>query len=161
MSDLIVIGYDNPQTARQAYEEVQRLQQDFIVDLRGLAIVDVDAAGHTHVDTPKRIIGQSAVGGALFGLLIGVLFFVPGMVLLGGAIGVLMGTLNKSGIDSEFRDQVGHLVEPGHSAVVIMATKITEDKFASAMQKFGGTILKTSMSDADEKELAEELAGKG
>ena len=161
MSDLIVIGYDNPQTARQAYEEVQRLQGDFVVDLRGLAVVDVDAAGHTHVDTPKRIIGQSAVGGALFGLLIGVLFFIPGMVLLGGAIGVLMGSLSKSGVDSEFRDQVGHLIEPGHSAVVIMASKITEDKFASAMQRFGGTILKTSLSDADEKELAEELSGKG
>jgi len=35
-----------------------------IVDLRGLAIVDVDMAGHTHVDTPNRIMGQSAVGGA-------------------------------------------------------------------------------------------------
>jgi uncharacterized membrane protein len=41
MSDLIVIGYDNPATARQAYEEVQRLQQDFIVDLRGLAIKEL------------------------------------------------------------------------------------------------------------------------
>jgi len=30
MSDLIVIGYENPQTARQAYEQVQRLQQDFV-----------------------------------------------------------------------------------------------------------------------------------
>jgi len=161
MSDLIVIGYENPQTARQAYEQVQRLQADMIVDLRGLAVVDVDAAGHTHVDTPKRIIGQSAVGGALFGLLIGVLFFVPGMILLGGAIGALMGTLSKSGIDSNFRDQVAHLLEPGHSAVVIMASKITEDKFGSAMAPFGGTILKTSLSDADEKELAEELSGKG
>jgi len=159
MSDLIVIGYENQQTARRAYEEVQRLQQDFVVDLRGLAIVDVDMSGKTHVDTPKRIIGQSAVGGALFGLLIGVLFFVPGMILLGGAIGALMGTLSKSGIDADFRDQVAHLVEPGHSAVVIMASKITEDKFANAMQPFGGTVLKTSLSDADEKELAEELAG--
>ena len=50
-------------------------------------------------------------------------------------------------------------LEPGHSAVVIMATKITEDKFASAMQPFGGTILKTSLSESDEKELAEELTG--
>jgi uncharacterized membrane protein len=57
MSDLIVIGYDDPQTARQAYEQVQRLQQDFVVQLRGLAIVDVDADGTTHVDTPQRIIG--------------------------------------------------------------------------------------------------------
>jgi uncharacterized membrane protein len=159
MSDLIVIGYENPQTARKAYEQVQRLQQDFIVDLRGLAIVNVDADGKTHVDTPKRIIGSSATAGALFGLLLGLLFFVPGMVLLGGAIGALMGTFNKSGIDAEFRDRVEHLLEPGHSAVVIMASKVTEDKFAGAMKPFGGTILKTSLSDTDEKELAEELSG--
>lgn len=161
MSELIVIGYDDPHTARQAYVQVQRLQEDFVVELRGLAIVDVDADGKTHVDTPKRIIGASAVGGAIFGLLLGLLFFVPGMVLLGGAIGALMGTFNKSGIDAEFRDRVEHLIEPGHSAVVIMASKVTEDKFASAMQPYGGTILKTSLSDSDEKELAEELAGQG
>jgi uncharacterized membrane protein len=159
MSDLIVIGYENPQTARQAYEQVQRLQQDFVVALAGLAIVEVDADGKTHVHTPSRIVGTSAVTGALFGLLMGVLFFVPGLGLLGGAIGALMGTLNKSGIDSEFRKRVQHLVEPGHSAVVIMASKITEDKFASAMQPFGGTILKTSLSEGDEKELAQEIAG--
>jgi uncharacterized membrane protein len=161
MSDLIVIGYENPQTARQAYEQVQRLQQDFVVDLAGLAIVDVDVDGKTHVDTPRRIIGASAVSGALFGLLLGLLFFVPGMALLGGAIGALMGKFNQSGVDARFRDQVEHLLEPGHSAVVIMASKITEDKFATAMQPFGGTILKTSLSESDEKELAEELAGEG
>ena len=154
-----MIGYDNPQTARQAYEQVQRLQQDFVVELRGLAIVDVDADGKTHVDTPQRIIGTSAAHGALFGLLLGLLFFVPGMVLLGGAIGALMGTFTKSGIDAEFRNRVEHLVEPGHSAVVVMASKLTEDKFAGAMQPFGGTILKTSLSESDERELAEELTG--
>jgi uncharacterized membrane protein len=40
-----------------------------------------------------------------------------------------------------------------------MAAKVTEDRFAAAMQPFGGTILKTSLSESDEKELAEELAG--
>jgi uncharacterized membrane protein len=159
MSDLIVIGYESPVAARQAYDQVQRLQEDFIVDLRGLAIVDVDMDGKTHVDTPKRIVGSSAVSGALFGLLLGLLFFVPGMVLLGGAVGALMGVLSKSGIDNEFRDRVQHLIEPGHSAVVIMASKITEDRFGPAMQPFGGTLLKTSLSESQEKELAEELAG--
>ncbi len=161
MSDLIVIGYEDPQTARQAYEQVQRMQQDFIVDLRGLAVVTVDADGKTHVDTPQRIIGSSAVSGALFGLLLGLMFFVPGMALLGGAIGALMGKFSKSGIDAGFRDRVAHLLEPGHAAVVIMASKITEDRFASAMRPFGGTVLKTSLSESDERELAEELAGQG
>lgn len=161
MSDLIVIGYDDPETARRAYEQVITLQQDFVVELRGLAIVNVDADGKTHVDTPRRIVGTSAAFGAMWGLLLGILFFVPGMVLLGGAIGALMGKFSKSGVDAEFRDRVNHLLEPGHSAVVIMASKITEDKFAAAMQPFGGTILKTSLSESDEKELAEELAGQG
>lgn len=159
MSDLIVIGYDNPQTAREAYEQVQRLQQDFIVELRGLAIVIVDEDGNTHVDTPRRVIGTSAVFGALWGLVLSVLFFVPGMILLGGALGALMGKLNQSGINAQFRDRVQHLLEPGHSAVVIMASKITEDRFGAAMQPYGGTILKTSLSETDEHELAEELAG--
>ncbi|MBO0821519.1 MAG: DUF1269 domain-containing protein [Nocardiopsaceae bacterium] len=159
MSDLIVIGYTDHRTAQRAYEEVQRLQRDFIVDLRGLAIVNVDHEGKTHVDTPQRFIGASAAAGATFGLLIGLLFFVPGMVLLGGTIGALIGKFNKSGVSADFRDRVAHLIEPGHSAVVIMAAKITEDRFASAMQPFGGTILKTSMTESDEKELATELAG--
>jgi len=40
----------------------------------------------------------------------------------------------------------------------VMASKITDDKFADAMKQYGGTLLKTSLSDADEKELASELA---
>lgn len=159
MSDLIVIGYEDAAKARQAYDQVLDMQQDFIVELRGLAIVEVDADGKTHVDTPQRIIGTTAVAGALWGLLFGVLFFVPGMALLGGALGALVGKLNKSGVDERFRAQVRDLLSPGHSAVVIMAAKVTEDKFAAGMQPFGGTILKTSLSDGDEKELAQELAG--
>jgi len=81
------------------------------------------------------------------------------MALVGGALGALFGKLSKTGINERFRAQVQDLLTPGHSAVVIMATKITDDKFAAGMQRFGGTILKTSLSDTDEKELAEELAG--
>jgi len=33
MSDLIVLGYDDPAVARQAYEQVQVLARDFIVSL--------------------------------------------------------------------------------------------------------------------------------
>jgi uncharacterized membrane protein len=158
MSELIVIGYDDHVTATRAYNQVLALTKDYVVTLSGLALVEVDADGKTHVDTPQRIVGVSAATGALFGLLLGLLFFVPGMVLLGGAVGALMGKFNKSGIDAEFRNRVEHLVEPGHSAVVIMASKITEDKFGDAMGQFGGTILKTSLSESDEKELAAELA---
>jgi uncharacterized membrane protein len=40
-----------------------------------------------------------------------------------------------------------------------MASKITEDKFAEAMKPYGGTLLKTSLTTEDEKELAHEQSG--
>lgn len=159
MSELIVIGYDDQATATQAYEQVLALQKDFVVQLTGLAIVHVDESGKSHVETPAKIVGVSAASGALWGMLIGFLFLVPFFGLaLGGALGALMGKLGKSGINDQFRTQVQELLKPGGAAVVVMASKITEDKFADAMRPFGGSLLKTSLSEADEKELAGELS---
>lgn len=159
MSELIVIGYDDYDKATAAYNEVMSLQGDFVVELQGLAIVTVDAEGKSHVETPQKIVGISAASGALWGMLLGLLFFVPFFGLaLGGLMGALFGKLGKSGINDEFRSQVNALLEPGKSAVVIMAAKITEDKFADRMKPFGGAVLKTSLSEEDEKELAHDLA---
>ena len=158
MSELIVIGYEDHAKATAAYNEVITMQSDFVVSLSGLAIVTVDAEGKNHVETPQKIVGVSAAGGALWGMLIGLLFFVPFIGLaLGGLMGALFGKLGKSGVNDQFRAQVQDLLKPGMAAVVIMATKITEDKFNDRMAPFGGNVLKTSLSEEDEKELAEEL----
>jgi uncharacterized membrane protein len=123
-------------------------------------VVSVDADGRTHVDTTSRIVGVSAASGALWGAIFGILFLLPGLGLLtGAALGGLVGRLSKSGVDDRFRQQVGDLLKPGAAAVVIMASKVTDDKFTMAMRPHGGTVLKTSLSDEDEKELADQLAG--
>ena len=158
MSELIVIGYDSPVQARSAYEEVMAMQSDFIADLRGVAIVTVDAEGKSHVESPGKIVGLGAASGALWGMLIGLLFFVPFLgAALSGAMGALFGKLAKSGINDEFRKQVQELNQPGKATIVIMAEKITEDKFAERMAAYGGTLLKTSLSEADERELGHDL----
>jgi uncharacterized membrane protein len=158
MSDLIIIGYEDETTARSAFDQVLNLQQSLVVELRGLAIVTVDQEGKTHVDTPRSLVGSSAVSGAVWGLLFGVLFMVPGLGILGGALGALFGKLGQSGIDDAFRAQVRDMLHPGGAAVVVMASKVTEDKFAAAMNPFGGTVLKTSLSDQAEAELAEGIS---
>lgn len=159
MSELIILGYDDHAAATKAYDKVLELQRDFVVDLSGLAVVRVDADGKQHVETPGKIVGASAASGALWGMLFGLLFLVPGFgFVMGGLMGALGGKLSKSGIDRAFRDRVQAMLEPGKAAVVIMARKITEDKFRAGMSEFGGTVLQTSLSEEDEKELAAELA---
>lgn len=160
MSELIIIGYDDHAAAEQASAKVLELQRDFVVELTGLAVVRVDPDGKKHIDTPGSIVGASASSGAIWGMIIGLLFLVPGLGLLfGGAWGALMGVATKSGINRSLRDRVDGLLTPGKAALVVMASKLTEDKFSSAMAEFGGTVLKTSLSGEDEKALAEELAG--
>ncbi|GIG40217.1 DUF1269 domain-containing protein [Cellulomonas phragmiteti] len=160
MSELIIIGYADHDTARAAYEEVQSAQRDFVVQLTGLALVSVDDDGKQHVETPARIVGASAASGALWGAIFGLLFLVPGVgLVLGGVLGALTGRLGQSGIDSAFRERVTGLLTPGRAALVIMASKLTEDKFFAALAPHGGEVLQTSLSQAEEEELASELGG--
>ncbi len=87
MSDLIIIGYDDHAAAQGAYKEVQKLHTDLVVQLSGLALVTVDEDGKQHVETPAPIVGASASSGALWGVLVGMLFLAPGVgMLMGGAI---------------------------------------------------------------------------
>lgn len=160
MSELIIIGYDDHATATKAQDAVIGLQRDFVVNLSGLAVVRVDEDGKKHIDTPGSIVGVSATGGAMWGMIIGLLFLVPGLgLLIGGAWGALAGAAIKAGVNRSLRERVDGLLTPGKAALVVMASKITEDKFSAAMAEFGGTVLKTSLSDEDEKALAEELSG--
>ena len=96
-----------------------------------------------------------------WGLLFGVLFFVPVFgIAIGAGIGALMGKVTKSGIDKEFQDQVRGMVQPGTSALFLMVEKVTPDKAIEALSKYGGTVLKTSLSKEGEKELQDALHGK-
>lgn len=159
MSDLIIIGYNDHDTAKQAYERIIDLQHDHVVDLTGLAVVTVDDQGKSHVDTPGKLVSGSAASGALWGGLFGLLFLAPAAgALIGGAMGALIGRLGKSGIDDSFRQRVQSMLVPGKAAVVVMSSRRTEDKFAEAIRPFGGEILQTSLSHDQEKELAEELS---
>lgn len=158
MAALIVIGFDNPRKARAAYDEAVALQWDFTVDLRGVAMVTVDADGKTQVEMPRKIVGMGAASGALWGLLCGLLFFVPFFgAALGGAMGALIGKLATSGINDSFRDQVQGLLQPGNAAVVVMVEETTQETFTRRMAQYGGQLLTIVLSEQDEKELARNL----
>jgi uncharacterized membrane protein len=51
------------------------------------------------------------------------------------------------------------MVKPGTSALFLMLEKVTPDKAIEAMSKYGGTVLKTSLSKDDEEAVQEALRG--
>ena len=89
------------------------------------------------------------------------LFFVQIFGLaLGAGFGALMGKLEKSGIDRQFQEQVRDLLKPGTSALFLILEKVTPDKAVEALSKYGGTVLKSSLSKETEEELQDALQGR-
>ena len=160
MSTLVAIGYPDETTATAAAEEAQRLTADLIIQPDAIAAISRDTEGKFHVTTNHHSVGGGASWGMFWGLLFGMLFFIPffGMAL-GAGLGALMGKLTKSGIDKAFQDQVRDLLQPGTSALFLVVEKVTPDKAVEGLSRFGGTVLKSSLSKEAEAELQEALHG--
>ena len=160
MSTLVAIGYPDETTAAEAAKEVERLSQDLIIEPDAVAVIVHDASGTFRVSTNHHAVGGGAMWGMFWGGLFGLLFFIPffGMAV-GAGLGALMGKVEKSGIDKQFQNQVRDMLQPGTSALFLVAEKVTPDKAVDALSKFGGTVLKSSLSKAAEKNLQDALHG--
>jgi uncharacterized membrane protein len=162
MATLVAIGYPDQATAVEAQQTVERLESELIIQADQVAAIERDANGKYHVHTTHG--GASAGGGALWGgfwgLLFGLLFFIPvfGFVVGAGA-GALAGHFGEKGIDKAFQQQVRDYMKPGTSALFMVIEQATPDKAIAALQQYGGTVIKTSLSDEDTKKLQDALAG--
>ena len=160
MSDLIAIGYPDETTATAAGDEAEQLAKDLLIQPDAIAVIRRDVNGHFHVTTNHHAVAGGTTYGMFWGLLFGMLFFIPvfGMAI-GAGLGALMGKMAKTGIDKQFQEQVRDMLQPGTSALFLVVEKATPDRAIDAMSKFGGTVLKSSLSKADEEELQKELSG--
>src|SRR5260370_1509881 len=154
------VGSPDETAGDAAADEARRLARDLIIEPDAIAVIARDTEGKYHVRTSHHAVGAGATWGMFWGLLFGLLFFVPvfGMAM-GAGLGALMGKVAKSGIDRQFQDQVRGMLKPGTSALFLMVEKVTPDKAVEAMSKYGGTVLKTSLSKQGEQELQDALHG--
>jgi len=160
MATLVAIGYDDQTTADEARSTVQQLESELIIQADQVAAISRDLEGKYHVHTTHG--GASAGGGAacggFWGMLFGLLVFVPFAGLaLGAGMGALFGHLGKKGIDQQFQQQVRDHLKPGTSALFMIIEKATPDKAIAALEQYRGTVIKTSLSDEDTAKLQEAL----
>jgi uncharacterized membrane protein len=162
MADLIAIGYPDETTASLAEEEVQHLAHDLILQPDAVAVIVRDKEGKLKVTTNHHSTGIGATWGVFWGFLFGLLFFIPffGMAV-GAGLGAMMGHFTKADIDKEFQDQVRDMLKPGTSALFMVVEKVTPDKAVEGLRKYGGTVLKSSLSNDTQARLQDALHGAG
>ena len=160
MATLVAIGYPDEGTAEQARETVRQLEADLVIQADQVAAISRDAEGKYHVHTTHG--GASAGGGAwwggFWGLLFGLLFFIPFAGLaVGAGMGALFGHFGEKGIDKAFQQEVRDYLKPGTSALFMVIEKATPDKAIAALNQYGGTVIRTSLSEEDTKRLQDAL----
>ena len=158
MSDLVVFAFKNDTGAQEMAEAIKGLQKQELIKLEDAAIVVRRRDGKAKVKQAQSLVGAGALGGAFWGMLIGLLFFMPWMGLAVGAIsGALAGKFSDIGVDDDFIKEVGAAIEPGHSALFLLVREATPDKVLEALKGFKGKVIKTSLTTDKEEELREVL----
>jgi len=160
MADLIAIGYPDTTTAMKALDEAEKLASDLVIQPDALAVIIRNDEGKFKTVTNQHLVGLGTTSGMFWGFLFGILFFVPFLgMAIGAGMGAMMGKVSKSSIDKGFQDQVREMMQPGTSALFMVLEQMTTDKTLAALAPLGGTVLKTSLSDADQKEIQDALHG--
>jgi uncharacterized membrane protein len=154
MSELIVFGFKTETGAAEMRDALARLQKQHLITLDDAAIVVRRQDGKVKVKQAVDLVGEGALGGAFWGMLIGLLFFMPWMGLaIGGISGALAGKLSDIGIDDDFIKEVGAAVEPRNSALFLLVRDVAPDKVLDELAQFDAKLLRTSLSTEKEARL--------
>jgi uncharacterized membrane protein len=159
MSTLAVIAYPDQNTAGEAAAALQRMQKEFLIELEDVAWVTKAQDGKMKLHQGANLTGAGAASGAMWGFVFGLLFLVPiaGMAI-GAASGALAGHLSDYGIDDKWIKEVASAIQPGGSALFVMARNTNQERVLPEMAKFGGTVLRTNLTSEQQQALEEAIS---
>jgi uncharacterized membrane protein len=159
MSTLAVIAYPQENTAGDAAAALGRMQKEYLIQLEDVAWVTKKPDGKVKLHQGTSLTGAATAGGAFWGFLFGLIFFVPFLgMAVGAATGALAGKLSDYGIDDKWIKEVAAGIPAGGSALFVMARNANAERVLPEMAKFGGSVIKTNLTDEQQQALEEALS---
>ena len=161
MTTFTVWKFDDPDGAAWASSMLKDAEQDGIVKIDDHAVVSWPK-GQSHPDTKHANDANwhGAGWGAVWGILIGTLFFMP---VAGGLAGAALGALAKStedaGITREQLERIRAEVTEGTSALFLVTEQGDLDRLGDRMRGMHSTLVATNLTDAERGELLETFGG--
>ena len=136
-----------------------KLQKEYLLELEDAVVATKDADGKVRLNQAVNLSVAGAISGGFWGTIVGMMFLSP---LFGAAIGAtsgaISGALTDAGIDDQLMKTLAEKMEANTSALFVLIRKATPDKVVKEIEKFGGTILQSSLSHEDEVRLQKALA---
>lgn len=160
-TELLVLAFAEESTALKALQALQRLVDEGRVSLRNAAVLVKNKEGRISAKEMGDIgLRQGALFGAIVGGLIGLVGGPVGAVV-GAVAGATTGGVAAHAIDFGFPDDylsdLQASLQPGTSALIVLAEKNWIDKIIQGLTRFNGHIIRHVLKE----ELAAHLAAVG
>ena len=154
MSNLIVVAFDDEHGADRLLSELANWQKQNLIKVDDAAVLIRKPDGKPKIRQARSLVGAGALGGAFWGMLIGLLFLAPWLgMAVGAGMGAIGGKLAGTGIDKDFIDNVSAAIKPGGSALFAYTRDAVIDKILPQLKQFKGKVVHTSLSNEQETEL--------
>jgi uncharacterized membrane protein len=160
MSDLVAIAYPDEAAVTRASANLAEAIREGLIEVEDMVVIVRDEDGTVDVRQGSTGVGAAAVGGAMWGGLIGLVFLAP---LFGMAVGALAGgavwksTFGEAGVAESFVDELRESLTPGSAALLLLVREMTPDEILPQIHEHG-RVIQTSLSDKVEAQLAATLA---
>jgi uncharacterized membrane protein len=160
MPTLVVIAYRDETSAAVAGEEAQRLVRHLGIEPDAIAVVRRDADGRFHLTTNHHPVAGDATWGMVWMLVFTLLVAPPSPRPRHDAgVDALLEMIAGSGVDERFRAEVRDRLEPGTSALFLALGTGRTDRVVEVLGHYGGQVLKTTITAAQQAALQEMLHG--
>src|SRR6516165_6649870 len=155
MSNLVVIGFDEPNKAEEVCLKLQELQSQNLLDLADVVVAVKDESGKIKLHHEGNLISDTAVFQGFCGSL-------ANLILLNAAAGAAPGALTDVGINDHFMRELTATLIPSSSALFALTRSPSpdRDRMLEELKGLGGTILMTSLSYEDETRLQAALSAR-
>jgi uncharacterized membrane protein len=144
---VVVVVYDDGDTAMRAYDAVRALDHEGKVKIHDCAVVKAHDDGQVEVISTHRHAVKSAGKAAFWGLLLGGALSLPvlGLVVAGGVVG-LGARRSDRGQEAAFADKVRAMLQPGKTALFITGTtgSAAPEEVIAVLAPFGGQLASQS-----------------
>jgi uncharacterized membrane protein len=163
MADLLILAFPDEASAMEARTAFVRMQKDYLVEMEDAVVISRESDSGVRLHQAVNMTAAGALGGTVWGGLIGLLFLNPLLgAAMGASAGAISGFVTDLGIDDAFLTEVGETLSPGTAALGVLVRTMTTDRVLAGLEPWAGKalVLRTSLSAEQEGKLAQALAVK-
>ena len=162
MATLTAMKFDAPDGAEKMLGVLESAQKQALITIIDAATVSwPQGTRKPKTRQLHHLAGAGALDGAFWGLLFGLIFFVPILgVAIGAGICALTASMVDVGIDDNFIKQTREQVTEGTSALFLLSQDAVIDRIVPEVEAAGlhPTLISTNLSQAEEDKLREAFA---